>query len=182
MLMESVAEWPWNGWPNDRGIRSQANLGFMYENGRGLPKNLKEAKKWYQLAAQQGNSFAIDRLKSLSGNFADGWEAYNRGDYAIALAEWQPLAEQGNADAQNWLGFMYQNGRGVAQDDKEAVKWYRKAAEQGHAYGQSNLGVMYANGSGVAKDDKEAVKWYRMAAEQGHAYAQNNFRETDVSI
>ena len=44
---------------------------------------------------------------------------------------------------------MYDNGRGVPQDDTEAVKWYRKAAEQGHAEAQNNLGVMYLNGRGV---------------------------------
>ena len=41
---------------------------------------------------------------------------------------------------------MYANGRGVEQDDAEAVKWYRLAAEQGGAAAQFNLGWMYANG------------------------------------
>ncbi|MGR5554634.1 tetratricopeptide repeat protein, partial [Vibrio alfacsensis] len=59
-------------------------------------------------------------------------------------------------------------------NDKEAVKWYRKAAEQGHASAQCNLGVMYAKGDGVLENDKEAVKWYRKAAEQGDADAQFN--------
>ena len=62
----------------------------------------------------------------------------------------------------------------MAQDDAEAVKWYRKAAEQGYAKAQYNLGVVYAQGQGVAKDDAEAVKWYRKAAEQGNAEAQYN--------
>mgnify|MGYP002136838370 FL=1 len=69
---------------------------------------------------------------------------------------------------------MYANGRGAAQNDKEAVAWYRKAAEQGHANAQNNLGVMYANGQGVSQNDKEAVTWYRKAAEQGNANAQKN--------
>ena len=64
---------------------------------------------------------------------------------------------------------MYQKGKGVPQDDAEAVKWYHKAAEQGDADAQNNLGVMYRNGKGVPQDDAEAVKWYRKAAEQGHA-------------
>ena len=69
---------------------------------------------------------------------------------------------------------MYAEGRGVSQDDAEAVTWYRKAAEQGHAEAQNNLGVMYNRGEGVPQDYTEAVTWYRKAAEQGHAYAQNN--------
>ena len=67
---------------------------------------------------------------------------------------------------------MYASGRGVPQDDAEAVKWYRKAAEQGHADAQNNLGVMYASGRGVPEDAVEAVKWYRKAAGQGNADAQ----------
>ena len=51
---------------------------------------------------------------------------------------------------------MYDNGRGVLQDYKEAVKWYRLAAEQGNANAQYNLGVMYDNGEGVPQDYKEA--------------------------
>ncbi|POR97032.1 tetratricopeptide repeat protein, partial [Haemophilus influenzae] len=64
---------------------------------------------------------------------------------------------------------MYADGRGVKQDNFEAVKWYRKAAEQGHADAQLNLGYMYEKGRGVKQDDFEAVKWYRQAAEQGNA-------------
>ena len=62
------------------------------------------------------------------------------------------------------LGLMYVIGRGVLQDDAEAVRWYRQAAEQGLAQAQYNLGVMYANGQGVRQDDAEAVRWYRQAA------------------
>ena len=88
-------------------------------------------------------------------------------------AGWAVAAEQGDADAQFRLGEMYKYGRGIRQDDEEAVKWYRQAAEQGHAAAQKKLGWMYANGRGVRQDDEEAVKWYRLVAEQGHAAAQN---------
>jgi len=83
-------------------------------------------------------------------------------------------AMQGYADAQYYLGVMYAKGDGVAEDDAEAVKWYRKAAEQGHDGAQYNLGLMYANGEGVPENAAEAMKWYRKAAEQGNARAQNN--------
>jgi hypothetical protein len=69
---------------------------------------------------------------------------------------------------------MYDTGRGVPQDDAEAVRWYRLAADQGHATAQANLGVMYADGQGVPQDYVEAVRWYRLAADQGHARAQGN--------
>ena len=66
------------------------------------------------------------------------------------------LAEKGDATAQNNLGWRYDMGRGVKQDFKEAVKWYRKAAEQNYAGALYRLGMAYANGRGVEKDDKEA--------------------------
>ena len=64
----------------------------------------------------------------------------------------RPLAEQGKAQAQNGLGAMYYNGKGVAQDFKEAVKWYRLAAAQGYASAQLNFGAMYYEGKGVTED------------------------------
>ena len=76
--------------------------------------------------------------------------------------------------AQFNLGIAYDYGRGVKQDYKEAVEWYRKAAEQGDAKAQHNLGVNYSKGQGVKQDHKEAVTWYRLAAEQGLAVSQNN--------
>jgi S1-C subfamily serine protease len=83
-------------------------------------------------------------------------------------------AEKGNAPAQNTLGRFYLDGLNVAQDEMEAVKWYRQAAEQGDAAAQENLGYCYGSGRGVAEDEMEAVKWYRKAAEQGYAKAQSN--------
>ena len=70
---------------------------------------------------------------AFSADFDKGWTAYKRGDYATALRIWTPLAKQGNAGAQVWLGAMYEDGTGVTQDDKTAVKWWRLAAEQGSA-------------------------------------------------
>ena len=81
-------------------------------------------------------------------------------------------AEQGNAEAQNALGRAYDEGRGVAEDDREAVKWYRKAAKQGHIESQLYLGRAYARGYGVRKNYRKMRKWWLRAAEQGSAEAQ----------
>jgi TPR repeat protein len=92
----------------------------------------------------------------------------------IDAARWfRKSAEQGNADAQFWLGHMYQEGNGVALDATEAVKWYRKSAEQGDADAQFWLGYMYYKGNGVALNTTEAVKWFRKSASQGNADAQS---------
>jgi uncharacterized protein len=105
-------------------------------------------------------------------DFKAGVDAYQRGDYATALREWQPLAEQGQALAQYNLGLLYANGQGVSKDDAQAQQWYEKAAAQGHADAQVNLGILYDYGRGVAQDYKKAVYWYRLSAKQGNELAQ----------
>jgi len=112
---------------------------------------------------------------SWGADFDKGYSAYQKRDYATALREWTPLAEQGDAGLQYFVGMMYQEGVfGVLQDHKAAVKWYTLSARQGYANAQYNLGWMYDNGRGVLQDHKTAVKWYTLAAEQGHASAQYN--------
>ncbi len=102
------------------------------------------------------------------------------GELAPALvADIRKKAEAGDAASQSLLGYwyasdQYDTGRGVLEDHKEAVKWYRKAAEQGYALAQVKLGGMYGSGRGVPQDHKEAIKWCRKAAMQGNARAQFN--------
>lgn len=81
-------------------------------------------------------------------------------------------AKHGDAKAQFALGWTYQNGRSVPQNDFQAVQWYQKSAEQGYVKAQYNLGKMYNEGHGVPKDSTQALHWFRKAAEQGHAGAQ----------
>ena len=121
----------------------------------------------------ENNRWLVLELE-IDADFDAGLAAYRQGNYATALQEFLPLAEQGYAPAQTNLGVMYQNGRGVSQDYRQAVEWYRKAAEQGYAQAQTNLGFMYEKGRGVAQGDRQALEWYRKAAEQGYARAQTN--------
>jgi uncharacterized protein len=111
---------------------------------------------------------------SRAGQFEDGVAAYQRGDFATALGLLQPLADQGNADAQTNLGVLYEKGQGVARDYRKAVRLYRLAAQQGHPDAQFNLGVMYYKGQGVAQGYGEAARLFRLAAEHGNAAAQSN--------
>ena len=81
-------------------------------------------------------------------------------------------AEQGNAEAQNNLGKMYQFGIRVSQDYKEAIKWFRKAAKQGDADAQCNLGSICHEGVGYSQNYGEAFEWFKKSAEQGHSRSQ----------
>jgi len=84
----------------------------------------------------------------------------------------EKFAKEGNARAQSLLGTFYQTGRGVSQDNRLAVEFFRKAAEQGDSWAQRNLGMMYEQGQAVPQDDRQAVEWFRKAAEQGEPVAQ----------
>ena len=109
-----------------------------------------------------------------SADFKKGLAALDTGDYATALREWRPLAEQVNSDAQNRLGIMYDTGKVIPQDHKIALKWFRLSTRQGYGAAQSNLGDMYDNGNGVSQDYETALKWFKLAAKQGFAPAQTN--------
>lgn len=108
-------------------------------------------------------------------DFWVGSAYYLSGDFTAALREWRPLAEEGDARAQYYLGIMYANGEGVPENDRQAAYWFRKSARQGNSQSQYHLGMMYANGEeGVPEDDTQAVYWFRKSARQGDARAQFN--------
>jgi hypothetical protein len=103
--------------------------------------------------------------------FEAGMDAYNRGDYATALREWRSLAEQGDAEAQDFLGTLYFKGWGVPQDHAKARQWWEKAAAQGSASPQNDLGLLHANGLGGPQDLVQAHMWYSLAAGNGYEIA-----------
>ena len=121
-------------------------------------------KPWVGLSMVVGLLFML--AAPAWADYQAGVDAYERGDYETALKEWRPLANQGLAVAQNNLGWMYDQGEGVAQDYQEAVRWFRLAAEQGYALAQSNLGAMYANGLGVRQNYVQAYMWATLASSQ----------------
>jgi uncharacterized protein len=97
-----------------------------------------------------------------------GVDAWDRGNYAGAVAQWRPLAIAGDADAQFNLAQAYKLGRGVTADLKIAEDWYRKAAAQGHARAEDNLGlVMFQNG-----DRQKAMPFIERSAARGDPRAQ----------
>ena len=104
-------------------------------------------------------------------DFQAGLDAYKRGDYATALREWRPLAEQGDASAQFQLGLLYDNGDGVTRDLASAHQWYEKSAAQGEAKAQFYLGLQSAYGEGGPIDLVQAHIWYSLAAGNGYAHA-----------
>ena len=102
-----------------------------------------------------------------AGPLEDAGAAYKRGDYATVLQLVRPLAEQGLAHAQFILGSMYDDGKGVPENDGEAARWYLTAADQGNATAQYMLGSMYDEGRGVRQDLILSHMWFSLAASKG---------------
>lgn len=116
--------------------------------------------------------FPLLVLLSCSGN-QDPKVAFQKGKYETAYELWKPLAMNGDAEAQNYLGIQYTLGLGVNKDYKEAVKWYEMAARTNFPDAQKNYGDMFYNGRGVSQDYYKAFIWYFAASQQGHQIARN---------
>lgn len=101
-----------------------------------------------------------------------GLRAYKRNDFSRARTEFFMSAVQGHADAQFYLGEIYEGGVAVAVDYASAFKWYRSAAQQEHAHAQRRLAYLYSQGLGTDKDDARAFAWYLRSANNGDVLGQ----------
>lgn len=119
---------------------------------------------WGMLAA----TVALGLTGPALADVKTGVDAWQQGDYGKAVAEWGPLAQQGDADAQFNLGQAYKLGRGVQTDLSAALDWYRKAAAQGHVRAEDNLGLlMFQQG-----DRANAMPYLQRSSSRGDARAQ----------
>ncbi len=148
---------------------AQANLGYMYYSGEGVPQDYKEAVYWHRKAGVQGNKDAQYNL-AISYAFGEG-VAQNLNE---AVIWYRRAAMQGHVVSQYSLGISYAYGEGVSKDQVEAARWFIKAANQGYARAQVQLGSMHHTGEGVTQNYSEAARWYRLAADRGDATAQYN--------
>jgi TPR repeat protein len=108
--------------------------------------------------------------------FPEGLAAYERGDWAAALAEWRPLADAGLVEAQYNLGLLHHEGKGVPQDAARAHAWFLAAAKGGFARAQYRVAEMYEAGDGVERDLVQAHVWFTAAREQKYRDAKKRKR------
>jgi TPR repeat protein len=128
------------------------------------------------IAVPAGAQSLEERMKSAAG-------AYERKDFAAALAVWRPLAEGGNAEAQTLLGAMYWSGEGVLRDHKQAAYWYLRAAEKGYARAQNDIGYMYGFGEGIPpRDNLQAYKWLSLAVRNYSAKNQERLEQATKDL
>ena len=129
-------------------------------------KDYVESMKWYQKAAEAGNS---DAMCAIGFMYDDGRGV--RKNYSEAMKWYKKAVDAGNSEGMLNIGFMYSEGTGVRQDYTEAMKWYKKAADAGNSNAMENIGNLYEDGNGVRQDYAEAMKWYQKAANAGNSWA-----------
>lgn len=147
---------------------------------------------------------SINSTALWAADLGKGTRAFEGQDYATALKELEPLAKEGDADATNMLGQMYENGWGIEKNIETAKKLYTQganighlgsvnslralkdkeyqvelktvlpAAEAGDAVAMNRLGMMYEFGYGLKRDENTAFEWYSKAADTGLVAAQHN--------
>ena len=119
--------------------------------------------------------FLLILTMATSGSHADtriGLEAFERGDYKTAAAEWKTLADQDDARAQYLLASMYAHGKGVPRNLGTALEWYQRSAELGFAKSQFLVGMAYREGKDLPQDYAAAFRLFQLAARQGDVDAQ----------
>lgn len=117
-------------------------------------------------------------LLSTSACFAndweDGYEAYQRRDFKLAMQKWNGLAAAGDVQAQSIMGMMYSFGQGVPLNFTIALQWLRLAAAQGEHRAIYKIGMMHGNGQGLPKNPANAYKWLLLAQAAGHQDSARN--------
>jgi TPR repeat protein len=121
---------------------------------------------------------AIIAAPAMAQSVKAGEDAFQSGDYATALENFAPLAEQGDAAAQLWLGSMYSTGYGVPEDDPQALHWIHASAHQGHVDAQVALGGIYFLGRDTAPDYVQSQMWMHIANANGF----DGFLEVEESL
>lgn len=138
---------------------------------------------------QLGNSTFLTQRRPIRTTVAEcsirGGEyvAFDRADLQSALRVWMQTAQSGDAEAQTYVGDIYERGLGVAPDHATAAQWYQKAADQGFSRALFNLGTLYEQGLGVPQDQLKALNLYRQAwglAEDNIIFTSAAQREQDA--
>jgi TPR repeat protein len=164
-------------------VDGELRLGEHYLLGQGVEKDLAEAYLWLGRAADQNDGEArrwIDKIAADAGILVKKHDAETmlevanlarmRFDENTSQVIYHELAQRGNADAQNEIGFGLLKS-GLATNHREALEWFQKAAANDHAPAQNNLGMMYKDGMSVEQDYQSAMQWFRKSAQQNYPRA-----------
>jgi len=147
---------------NQNKIEAQITLGEIFRDGKGVPRDLSQASRWFARAADQGDLRAINDL-----GVAYALATTLPGKEAKALQLFSQAAQGGLAAAEYNLATRYDVGIGVAQNYSTARVWYAKAVGQKQPDAAYRLGMLSERGLGGPKDPSAATAWFQKAAEFG---------------
>lgn len=154
---EAIAAWRK---ASDKGSTSaMVELGVAYGTGAGIAKDVAQARKLFERAAEAGNPRGVSNLAALGGGGAAANPARSR--------ELLSKAAETNAEAQYQLGMMLAEGNGGARDDVAARALFEKAAAQNHPGALERMGAFAQEGRGGPKDSDAAKAYYQRAAALG---------------
>lgn len=185
--------------------KAQNALGNGYQHGFWGETDLKQAKKWFQKAADQnyaGGIHNLGMLEFLQGNYKQALPYFEKGanlkssesmtllgayysegiifeqDYKKALEYFSKAIDidADNASALFNIGQAYYYGEGVGQDYNKAFAWYVKSANQDYSLAKIQLAEMYFSGQAVPKNVKKAIEIIKPLAELGDPKAQQNLK------
>ena len=106
-------------------------------------------------------------------NLQDGYQALMEKEYETAYEVFNSLAKDNNKDAEYYLGYIYEKGLGIAQDNTKALEFFEKSAAQNHLEAQLKTVWFYEKGLGTEVNDDKALYWLQKAADNGHQGAKN---------
>lgn len=153
---------------------AQCNLGALYAQGLGVPRNALQAYRWYKLAADQGDAMAMYNLGTLySGGL---------GDLGLAVQWFQRSAELGYPPAQANLGLMYWYGRGVERDTAQSLNWLLRAAHQKDANALFSLAAISLDHSAKTPDAVQAFAYLSLSAIYGNPRALAARKELETTM
>ncbi|MDW5290597.1 tetratricopeptide repeat protein [Formosa sp. PL04] len=135
--------------------------------------NEKVTEKVKEEVPEQTKEAVADQAKGIA-NFNKGVEALDDNNMPLVFKYFMAAAEEGHVDSQFNVATMYEQGIGVANNNKEAFSWYEIAAKNGSSAAQFNLGVCFENGIGTSVNFEKANEWYRKASVQGDGLAVGN--------
>ena len=155
------------------GTAARCTLALHYKGGKVITRDLAQAARWFEQAAQEGCPTSMMNLADMhaKGEGRPKNDAKAREWQAKAREIYLKYAEQGTTSAMSDVARMYSEGLGGPKDETKAREWFHKASNAGSPYAMARLADMLRDGRGGPQDEAEAVKWYREAAESGEATA-----------
>lgn len=159
--------------------KAQYLVAVAYRQGRLVAKDVAVAERWMRKSAERDY---VPAQAGMAALYLNGVDYYGPIPYRDEAERWLRLAaQQGDADAQFWLGTAYQRGWLGALDDRRALYWIKKAASQGLPLAQFRLGQMYEDGEGIPQKSTLAANWYRKAADHSPSWIGGVF-EAEVQL